>query len=62
MLTKDESIWKAIPVKKLMALLEQVPSDAIIGVSRVDDLLVLSLNEEYLGYIDISSEEYEPID
>ncbi len=59
MLTKNANIWKAIPVQKLLALLQQVPPDALIAVSPGEELLVLTAAEEFQGLIHLADETYD---
>jgi len=58
MLTKDKDLFKAIPVKRLMELLAQFPDEYLISVSRVDDLLVLTSEEKWIGFIELTMEDY----
>lgn len=48
-----------IPIKKLIALLQSLPDDSNIGISRVYEIMILNKDIQYIGFINIFFEEME---
>lgn len=48
-----------ISVEKLIALLQQLPPDSLIAPNEVRNLAIANPEKEYIGYIDLLSDEVE---
>ena len=55
---RDDKWWKSLTVRKLKVLLEGVPEDLDVAVSRVDDLALLR-EGALMGIISVAGEELE---
>jgi hypothetical protein len=56
----DKHVWPHITVKKLKEILNTLPEDNLVNVNQVGNLSIHTDDgSEWLGWIDISFEEYE---
>lgn len=62
MLLEDNPYWKAISVKKLRELLNELPDDYLLSPNDVHNIAILDAQEYYVGFIGIVEEEVDLID
>ena len=54
--------WKVIPVAKLIALLAAAPEVGLIWMHQGRELVVTDPAFQFLGWLDLSTEEYHPVE
>jgi hypothetical protein len=58
----SDEVWKAIPLKKLMEILAELPADSFVAANGVNNLTIFSEAGKELGYIDLAFDEYLAFD